>query len=478
MITFLICLALLVGSYFTYGKYVERLFGAKKNRGVPSKTHFDGVDYIPMPMWKTFLIQFLNIAGLGPIFGAMLGATFGPVVFLWITFGGIFIGSVQDYASGMMSIAHKGLSFPEIVGIYLGKNFKQFMRLFTVFLMVLVGAVFMVGPAGLISGFTQTNASVWIAVILVYYIIATLLPIDKIIGRIYPVFGFCLLFMAVAILCVLFFGQYHIPELTGETFRNMKTGASDFPIFPVLFITVACGAVSGFHATQSPLMARCVTCETQGRPVFFGAMIVESIVALIWAAIAMAFFGGVEGLNVTLAEHGNNTAWAVGEIANTTLGKFGAVLALLGVVFAPITSGDTAFRSARLIVADFLSMEQKTLRKRLYISIPLFVVGFAITLMNFDVIWRYFAWANQTLAAISLWAVTVYLVSKRKNFYIAFFPAVLMTMIVSTYLFTGKEMFAIGYNTGLMLGSLVTLVITMVMLFLIKKYRRYDTPAF
>jgi len=477
MITFLICLTLLVASYFTYGKYVERLFGAKKNREVPSKTHFDGVDYIPMPMWKTFLIQFLNIAGLGPIFGAMLGATFGPIVFLWITLGGIFIGAVQDYASGMMSIAHKGLSFPEIVGIYLGRNFKQFIRIFTVFLMVLVGAVFMVGPAGLISGFTDTDVSLWIGIILCYYVIATLLPIDKVIGRVYPLFGFALLFMAVAILGVLFFSSYTIPELTSETFRNKKTDATDFPVFPVLFITVACGAVSGFHATQSPLMARCVTSEMQGRPVFFGAMVVESIVALIWAAIAMAFFNGVEGLNLSLAEHGNNAAWGVSEIANTTLGKLGAVLALMGVVFAPITSGDTAFRSARLIVADFLNMEQKSIRKRLYICIPLFVIGFSITLVDFDVVWRYFAWANQTLAAISLWAVTIYLVSLKKNFYITFFPAVLMTIIVSTYLFTGKEMLSIHYSTGLIFGVLITLLITVVMILMIKKYRKYDPSA-
>lgn len=467
----------MVGAYFTYGKYIEKLFGAKKGTDVPSKTHYDGIDYIPMPMWKTFLIQFLNIAGLGPIFGAMLGAMFGPVVFLWITFGGIFIGAVQDYASGMMSIAHKGLSFPEIVGIYLGKNFKQFMRIFTVFLMVLVGAVFMIGPAGLIAGFTNTNASLWIAVILVYYIIATLLPIDKVIGKIYPIFGACLLFMALAVLGVLLFGSYEIPELSAETFRNMKTNAADFPLFPVLFITVACGAVSGFHATQSPLMARCVTCETQGRPVFFGAMIVESIVALIWAAIAMAFFGGVEELNTTLAEHGNNAAWGVSLIANTTLGKLGAFLALMGVVFAPITSGDTAFRSARLIVADFMNVEQKSLSKRLYVSIPLFVIGFGITLVNFDVIWRYFAWANQTLAAISLWAVTIYLVSKKRNFYVTFFPAVLMTMIVSSYLFTGKEMINMDYQTGIWLGGALTLGVTVIMISLIKKYKKYEQPS-
>ena len=338
--------------------------------------------------------------------------------------------------------------------------------------MVLVGAVFMVGPAGLIAGYTDTSMHIWIYIILTYYIIATLLPIDEIIGRIYPIFGFTLLCMAVGVLIVLFFGSYDIPEFTGETFRNMKIDADTFPIFPVLFITVACGAVSGFHATQSPLMARCVTNELQGRPVFFGAMIVESIVALIWAAIGMAFFHGVEELNVSLAEHGNNAAWAVGEISNTTMGKVGAVLVLLGVIFAPISTGDTAFRSARLIVADFMNMEQKSLRKRLYISIPLFVVGFAITLVNFDVIWRYFAWFNQSLAAASLWAVTIYLVSKRKNFYITFFPAVLMTMIIFTFFFVSDEMLGITYNAGLAAGAAVTLIITLYMIRQIKTYLR------
>ena len=473
MVTFWLCLALLVTAYFTYAKYIQRLFGADRNRPVPSATRFDGVDYIPMPAWKTFLIQFLNIAGLGPIFGAILGATFGPVVFLWITFGGIFIGAVQDYASGMMSIAHQGLSFPEIVGIYLGKNFKQFLRIFTVLLMVLVGAVFMKGPAEILAGMTGLNIDVWVYIILIYYILATLLPIDKIIGRVYPVFGFALLFMAAGIFAAILFGDYTIPELTAGTFRNMKTDPETFPLFPTLFITVACGAVSGFHATQSPLMARCVTNEMQGRPVFFGAMIVESIVALIWAAAGMAFFGGVEALNGQLAQHGNNAGWAVDGISNTTLGKFGAILALLGVVFAPITSGDTAFRSARLIVADFMAVEQRSIRKRLWISIPLFVVGFGITLINFDVIWRYFAWANQTLAAAALWAVTVYLASKGKNFYIAFFPAVLMTMIVFTYVFTSGQMLGklgIPYHAGVTAGGAVTLAVTGYLTVLIKKY--------
>ncbi|MCC8088778.1 MAG: carbon starvation protein A [Rikenellaceae bacterium] len=453
MATFCICLFLLLVSYFSYGKYIERIFGAEKNGDVPSKTRYDGVDYIPLPMWKTFLIQFLNIAGLGPIFGAILGAAYGPVVFLWITFGGIFVGAVHDYASGIISIKNNGLSYPEIIGKYLGLKVKQVLRVFTVFLMILVGAVFMAGPAGLLQGITGLDAVIWLYIILIYYVLATLMPIDKIIGRIYPVFGFALLFMALGILVVIFSGSYQIPELS---LTNMKMDSESFPIFPTLFITVACGAVSGFHATQSPLMARCVTCERQGKPVFFGAMITESIVALIWAAVGMAFFGGVKELNLNLAEHGNNAAWIVDTIANTTLGRFGAILALLGVVFAPITSGDTAFRSARLIVADFLKIEQKSIKNRIYVSVPLLAAGFIITFLDFDVIWRYFAWANQTLAAATLWAVTIYLAENKKNIYLTFIPAVFMTMVVTVYFFTSEQMVGMSYTAGLILSSILT----------------------
>ena len=342
MYTFLICLGLLITSYFTYAKYLERQFSVAQSNPVPSASMRDGVDYIPMPAWKTFLIQLLNIAGLGPIFGALLGAMYGPVAFLWITFGSIFIGAVQDYASGMISVREKGVSFPEIVGRYMGGNVRMVMRAFTLFLMVLVGAVFMVGPAGILEGMTQMSRSVWVWIILAYYLLATLLPIDKIIGKVYPVFGFALLFMAMGMLYVLFSGDYSIPELTGATLANMKAEPDKFPIFPTLFITIACGAVSGFHATQSPMMARCIRNEKEGRPVFFGAMISEGIIALIWAAAGMAFWGGAPQLNEVMAAHGNDAGWAVNEITNTTLGNFGAVLALLGVVAAPIASGDAA----------------------------------------------------------------------------------------------------------------------------------------
>ena len=344
--------------------------------------------------------------------------------------------------------------------------------MFTVLLMVLVGAVFMIGPAGLLSGMTGLGLSSWVWIILAYYVVATLLPIDKIIGKIYPVFGAALIFMALGLLGVLFFGDYTIPELTG--LRNMKADAAAFPIVPTLFITIACGAISGFHATQSPLMARCVTSERQGRPVFFGAMIAESIIAMIWAAAGMAFFGGVGGLNTALAEHGGNAAWAVDVISKTTLGKVGGILALLGVVAAPISTGDTAFRSARLIVADFLGLEQRSFRKRLYICIPLFAAGYAITLMEFDVVWRYFAWANQTLSVVALWAVSVYLLQKGKNVWIAFVPASAMTFVTSSYLLVSGQMFGMGYTLGMVLAGCFTLF---VMLYFITLMRRYGKTA-
>ena len=419
MTTFLICLAALIIAYFTYGRFLEKICGIKHDKEVPSKTMFDGVDYIPMPRWKTFLIQLLNIAGLGPIFGAVLGATYGPVAFLWITLGGIFMGAMHDFVAGVMSLNHKGASLPEIIGRYLGMTTKQVMRLFAVVMMIMVGAVFMLGPAGILASMTGWDKSIWLYIVFAYYILATLLPIDKIIGNVYPIFGIALIFMALGILYVLFTGDYKIPDLT--SFQNFKPNADKFPIIPTMFITIACGAISGFHATQSPMMARCLKDRKESRSVFYGAMISESIIALIWAAAAMAFFRGygsiensLAGLNAALADNGNDASWAVNTITKTTLGKFGAILALLGVVAAPITSGDTAFRSSRLIIADFMGMEQRSILKRLYICIPMFAIGYAITLMNYDILWRYFAWANQTLAVFTLWAITVFLYLRSK----------------------------------------------------------------
>lgn len=466
MITFIICLVLLVLSYFTFGRYLERLFGVDKNAKVPSETHRDGVDFVPMPRWKTFLIQLLNIAGLGPIFGAVLGAMYGPVAFIWITLGGIFIGGVHDFASGYMSLKMNGQSYPEIIGAYLGVGVKQVSRGFIVLLMILVGAVFMVGPAGILNSLTGWDTSLWVWIILAYYFAATILPIDKIIGNIYPIFGFALLFMALGIMCSIFWNGHSVPELS---FANFKTDAADFPIVPTLFITIACGAVSGFHATQSPMMARCITNQKQSRPVFFGAMIAESVIALIWAAIAMVFFGGVTELNDTMAAHGNNAAWAVDIIANTELGRIGGILALLGVVAAPISTGDTAFRSARLIIADFMGIKQTKIVKRLLISAPLFVVGYCVTLIDFDVLWRYFAWINQTLAVATLWTATIYLASNRKKYAVAIFPAIFMTFITVDYLFVSTQFFHFGQILSACLAGGVTVLLTVYFALKIKR---------
>ncbi|HRX31881.1 MAG TPA: carbon starvation protein A, partial [Tenuifilaceae bacterium] len=455
MITFIASIVALILGYIIYGKFVERIFGADKNKKTPAYTQNDGVDYVPLPWGKVFLIQFLNIAGLGPIFGAILGATYGPIAFLWIVFGCIFGGAVHDYFSGMLSVRNNGASIPEVVGKYLGTGFKQFMRAFTVLLMILVGAVFVVGPAGILESLTPESLTktFWVYVVLLYYILATLLPIDKLIGRIYPLFGAALLFMAIGIGAALIFGNYNLVELGQSTFHNMKANSSSFPAFPLLFVTIACGAISGFHSTQSPLMARCLENEKLGRRVFYGAMITEGIVALIWAAAAMNFFGGVPQLNAALAEHHNDAAWVVKIISDTTLGKLGGILAILGVVAAPITSGDTAFRSARLIVADFLKFKQKKIVNRLLISVPLFAIGYALTQFNFAIIWRYMAWSNQTLATIVLWAITVYLAKEKKPYWITLIPAIFMTAVVSTYILIAPEGFRLPHTISYVIGG-------------------------
>lgn len=464
MLTFVICLALLIAAYFTYGKYLQRVARADNSNVTPCHRLADGVDYIEMPLWRVFLIQLLNIAGTGPIFGAILGACFGPVAFLWITLGGIFFGAMHDYLSGMMLVRADGRSLPEIVGQYLGTPMRGFMRCFAVVLLVLVGAVFMLSPAQLLGSLVpEISVPVWVWVILVYYVVATILPVDKVIGKCYPIFGAALIFMALGLLGVLFFQPYVIPELT--TLHNFHASADTFPIIPTLCITIACGAISGFHATQSPLMARCVGNETQCRTVFFGAMISESIIALIWAAVAMAFFGGAAGLNDSLAAHSGSAAWVVGEISHTTLGSIGSVLAILGVVVAPITSGDTAFRSARLIISDMFSYDQRPLLNRFIVCIPLFVVGYTITQIDFDVIWRYFAWSNQAMAVVTLWTIYVWLVRTKSNYWVALIPAIAMTYIISTFVFISGQFIGMTNHTlAHVLGAVVTAAVTTLMI--------------
>lgn len=469
MITFFCCLALLVTAYFTYGRYLERQVGIDSDAKTPCHRLYDGVDYVPLPRWRVFLIQLLNIAGTGPIFGAILGACFGPVAFLWITLGGIFMGAMHDFVSGVMLVRHDGLSIPEVEGHYLGGGMRQFMRLFSVLLLILVGAVFVLSPAQLLGGMTPSiSVSAWVWIILAYYFVATLLPIDKIIGKVYPLFGVALVAMAVGLFGAVIFGDYTIPELT--TLKNFQLNAHNLPIIPTLFITIACGAISGFHATQSPLMARCVGNEKECRSVFYGAMISESIIALIWAAVAMAFFGGAGELALNLKEHGGSAAWAVDTISNGMLGIVGGILALLGVVAAPITSGDTAFRSARLIIADLMKLEQRTIWKRFAICIPLFILGWWITTVDFDVVWRYFAWTNQSLATIVLWTITVYLYRRKANYLLAFVPAVLMTYVCASFLFVSGQFFGMENRiAAYLLGGVLTLLITLIMIHLLRK---------
>jgi carbon starvation protein CstA len=460
MITFIISVAALILGYIFYSKLVEKVFVIDNARPTPAITMADGVDFVPLKWPKIFLIQFLNIAGLGPIFGAIAGAMWGPVAFLWIVLGCIFAGATHDYFSGMMSLRMGGKSIPEIVGNIMGVGTKQFMRVFTVAMMILVGAVFIMGPAKILSRLTPDTITVttWAVIIFSYYVLATLLPIDKLIGRIYPFFGFAMLFMAVSIGGMMIYNGLPIPELTPANFTNMNAEADKFPVFPMLFVTIACGAISGFHSTQSPLMARCITEERFGRRVFYGAMIAEGLVAMIWAAVAMSFFGGVSELNTVMAEHKGNAAWIVNEISNSLLGRFGAILAIIGVVAAPITSGDTAFRSARLIVADFLKLKQEPIKNRLFITVPLFVAGFLLTQMDFAVIWRYMAWSNQTLATIVLWAITVYLALNRKFYWIMLIPAIFMTAVVSTYLFVAPEGLSMDIFTGTAIGIGISLL--------------------
>ena len=455
MITFLLSLVALVLGYLLYGRFVERVFGPD-DRVTPAVAKADGVDFIVLPNWKIFMIQFLNIAGTGPIFGAIMGAKFGPAAYLWIVLGCIFAGAVHDYLSGMLSMRNGGAGQPEIIGLYLGTTTKKVMLVFSVFLLVMVGAVFVYSPALILGKLCSDDllwVYVWCGIIFVYYIIATMLPIDKIIGKVYPLFAISMLFMAVALMVVLFVKWPQLPEL----YEGISGDGFTTPIFPALFITIACGAISGFHATQTPLMARCLKDERKARPLFYGAMITEGLVALIWATVSMYFFygGAAQELGQPLTLQAPEVVTAVSE---GWLGTFGGLLALLGVVAAPITSGDTALRSARLIIAEFIHLDQKPIMKRIWICVPLFGVTMLLLFFNisnpdgFNVIWSWFGWSNQTLAVFTLWAITVYLVRQRKPYWITLLPALFMTVVCSSFLMVSKNAFGldlmVGYGVG------------------------------
>lgn len=494
MISFTLSLVALVLGYLVYGKFVAHVFGPD-DRPTPAITKADGVDFVVLPSWKIFMIQFLNIAGTGPIFGAIMGAWYGPVAYLWIVLGCIFAGAMHDYLSGMLSIRNDGAGLPELVGKYLGVKTKKVLLVVTLFLLVMVGAVFAYSPAIILDGICNTDMFLggkmfWIIVIFIYYIIATLLPINKIIGKVYPVFAFSLIFMAIALMVGLFVKWPALPEIWSNlsscnlnenpAWLGTESYIDNNPIFPCLFITISCGAISGFHATQSPLMSRCLKSEKMGRPVFYGAMVTEGIVALIWATLSIYFFyyGGwrecvspevaqkfiaqVEGGKSLIQNFDAPTVVEI--ICSSWLGNFGGILALLGVVAAPISTGDTALRSARLIIADFASMEQRSLRRRLYISLPLFAVTIGILVWQmanpygFNIIWQYIGWANQTLSVFTLWTLTVYFVQRKKPFIVTLIPALFMTCVCSTFFLVSKQTLGLQEGFSYTCGCLVTVV--------------------
>ncbi|TCS84575.1 carbon starvation CstA family protein [Tepidibacillus fermentans] len=473
MITFILSFVALVLGYIFYGRFVEKVFGVNENRPTPAYANQDGVDFVPISTNRNSLIQLLNIAGLGPIFGPILGALWGPLAFVWIVLGGIFAGAVHDYFSGMLSVRNNGAQLPELVGKYLGNGMKQFVNVFSLILLILVGVVFVTGPAGLIATLTPDWITLGMvsAFIFFYYILATLLPIDKIIGKIYPIFGAFLIIMALGVGGGLIVKGYAIPELT---FANLHP--KGLPVWPLLFITIACGAISGFHATQSPLVARTIQNEKYGRKIFYGMMIAESAIAMVWAAAGMAVFHGTDGLQDALVQYGG-PAGVVRHIAITMLGAVGGTLAIIGVIVLPITSGDTAFRGARILIADFFKMSQRKISSRLIITIPMFVVGYLLTLIDFNFLWRYFSWANQTTAMIMLWAAAMFLVQEGKNHWIASVPATFMTAVSFTYILQAPEGFSLPTSISYPVGLAITVGIAVLFAVKALKVKKRATIA-
>ena len=473
MISLILSLVVLLVGFAVYGRVVERIFGPD-GRATPAVAINDGVDCVPMKPWKAFLVQLLNIAGTGPIFGALMGACFGPVVFLWIVLGSILGGAVHDYMSGMISCRHGGDSIAELSGVYLGGAAKWVMRVFSIVLLTLTGTVFVNSPAALIARLTPAalNEQFWIIVILVYYVLATLLPIDKLIGKLYPAFGVILIVMAVSVLGGTIFGGYTIPEITLADLHP-----EGLPVWPFMFITVACGAISGFHATQSPMIAKCITSEKQGRTIFYGAMIAESVIALIWAAAGVAFYGATDALHNAISTLGQSGT--VYEIANTMLGVAGGALAVVGVVVCPITSGDTAFRSARLVLAEITRLDQRKIRNRLIITLPLLAVGAVLTQLDFNVLWRYFSWSNQTLAMVSLWVATAYLLKEGKTSCGALataLPGAFMSAVSLTYILMAGEGFSLSASVACPAGVAFAAALFAVYVFMLRK-RLAQTPG-
>lgn len=466
MITFFGALLFLILGYVFYSKFVERVFSVDDNTPTPAYTKRDNLDFMPMSWWKGNLIQLLNIAGLGPIYGAVAGALYGPVAFIWIVVGCIFAGGVHDYFSGMMSLRHGGAQFPTIVGKYLGKHMKLFINGISLVLMLLVAAAFTAGPAQLIAQISPLSFMAALGIIFFYFILATILPINRIIGRIYPLLGGILLFMAISVAVALVLSGKPMPNLT---LSNLHPG--DLPIWPLLMVTISCGAISGFHCTQSPIIACTMKKETDGRKIFYGAMVIEGIIALIWAAAGMTFFNGTGGLQAALAAGG--PSGVVNEISTTLLGSLGGILAILGVIILPITTGDTALRSSRMIVTDILSkftnMEGKW--KILLVTIPLAIPTFYLSTIDYTFLWRYVGWTNQVVASVMLWTATVYLLRNFKFHWIAGIPASFMTGVVSTYIFYAPEGLNMDYQLSMIIGFCITLTVLLWYAVQIIKYR-------
>lgn len=491
MLIFLFCVALLVTGYFIYGSIAERIFGIKPERATPAHAQADGVDYVPMSKVKIWLIQLLNIAGTGPIFGPILGALYGPVAMLWIVLGCIFAGAVHDYYCGMISVRNGGASIPHMAGRYIGLPVKHLINIIALILLVLVGVVFVVSPAGLLTQLTEQAlgrsgelvqkgnsahdylVTTWVCIIFAYYIIATLLPIDKIIGRVYPLFGALLMFMTAGMLFGLLFEGIPLFQTVGldegmgigDFFKNFYP-AENMPIFPLIFVTITCGAISGFHATQTPMMARCMQNEREGRFIFYGAMITEGVIALIWCMVGLSFYDDVQMLNEAIKS--GTPSKVVYEAAISMLGTFGGMLAVLGVVVLPITSGDTAFRAARLQIAEFFHIEQGSVKNRLMLTLPLFAIGIALTQIDFSVLWRYFGWANQTTATIMLWTAAAYLYRHGKCHWICTVPAIWMTAVCGTYLAFAKIGFGLNWTVSLIFGVIATIAVTAAFLIVLK----------
>lgn len=467
MYSFIIALIVLIVGFFTYSKAIEKAFGAD-DRETAAMKYQDGVDFTPLPAWRLFLIQLLNIAGLGPIFGALAGACWGPRVYLWIVLGTILGGGVHDYMSGMLSERHEGRSISEIVGIYLGQVMLYVMRVFSMILLILVGVNFAKNPAALIDSLTGNNLGIgiWTIIIISYYFIATFLPIDKVIGKIYPLFGACLIFMALGLMVVMFINPTYraaMPEMWDYFGNNAIGHPTNTPIWAQMFVSVACGAISGFHATQSPMVSRCIRSEREGRNVFYGAMVAEGVIALIWAAAGVSYYGDVAVLNDALT---GGSSVVVNEICSNMMGSVGGLLALIGVIACPITSGDTAFRSARLTLADWLKLDQSKILNRLILTAPILGVGLLLSYWgDFGILWKYFSWSNQTLAVMVLWAAAVYL---RKNGFppvsciMCAIPATFMSAVVVTYFIQAKECLnmstAIAYPCGIVAAVVLLIV--------------------